>query len=104
MSDNFFDLVYKVVAQVPEGRVTTYGAVARFLGNPRGSRAVGWAMRQCTRSDTPCHRVINSDGNVGGYGAEGVAKKALLLKKEGVKVRNGKIDLSRFEFKRLRLD
>jgi O-6-methylguanine DNA methyltransferase len=103
MTDNFFDLVYKLVAQVPEGKVTTYGAIAKFLGNPRGSRAVGWAMRQCSLNDIPCHRVIKSDGQVGGYGGDGVPKKVSLLKKEGVKITKGKVDLSSFEFRKFRI-
>ncbi len=100
MPENFFELVYDMVRQVPQGRVTTYSAIARFLNNPRGSRAVGWAMRQCpyTNDDVPCHRVIKADGSVGGYGAEGVLKKASLLRKEGIKVRQGRIELSRYLF------
>lgn len=103
ISDNFFDLVYKLVKQVPEGRVTTYGAVAKFLGNPRASRAVGWAMRQCSRPDIPCHRVIKSGGYIGGYGGEGVPKKRSLLRKEGIVIRRGRVDLSHFEFRDFRL-
>lgn len=99
MSDNFFDLVYRVVLQVPKGGVTTYSAVARFLNNPRGSRSVGWAMRQCNLPEVPCHRVIKSDGSIGGYGDEGVAKKAKLLRKEGVMITQGKVDLSKYEFR-----
>src|SRR5579872_1873161 len=95
---NFFELVYTVVAQVPKGRVTTYSAVARFLNNPRGSRAVGWAMRQCNSPEIPCHRVIKSDGSVGGYGTQGIGKKTARLRKEGIAIREGKIDLSRYEF------
>jgi len=57
-------------------------------------------MRQCPypNEDVPCHRVIKADGTVGGYGGEGVLKKATLLRKEGISVREGKIDLSRFLF------
>ena len=105
MPENFFELVYLVVKQVPPGKVTTYSAIARFLNNPRGSRAVGWAMRQCPypSSEVPCHRVIKADGSVGGYGEEGVLKKAFLLRKEGIKVRQGKIDLTRYLFTSFRL-
>lgn len=102
MQDNFFELVYKVTAQVPEGRVTTYGAIARFLNNPRGSRAVGWAMRQCPYAHVPCHRVIKSDGSVGGYGSEGILRKVALLKREGITIRKGLVDLSQYEFTRFR--
>jgi len=103
MNDNFFELVYLVVAQVPNGRVTTYSSVARFLNNPRGSRAVGWAMRQCPYPKVPCHRVIKADGSVGGYGGEGVVKKASMLRKEGIQIRRGKIDLSKYLFTNFRL-
>ncbi len=105
MNDNFFELVYIIVAQVPRGKVTTYSAVARFLNNPRGSRAVGWAMRQCPypNSKVPCHRVIKADGSVGGYGGEGVLKKASLLRKEGIRIREGKIDRSRYMFTSFKL-
>jgi O-6-methylguanine DNA methyltransferase len=100
MPDNFFELVYLVVKQVPSGKVTTYSAIAKFLNNPHGSRAVGWAMRQCPypNSEVPCHRVIKADGSVGGYGGEGVLKKVSLLRREGIKVRQGRIDLKRYLF------
>jgi len=106
MRPNFFELVYQAVAQVPEGRVTTYAAVARYLSNPRGARAVGWAMRQCPYPITkiPCHRVIKSDGTVGGYGSEGIDKKITLLRDEGISIRKGKIDLGRYYFDRFRLN
>ena len=106
MPENFFELVYKVVAQVPRGKVTTYSAIARFLNNPRGSRAVGWAMRQCPypNEKVPCHRVIKADGTVGGYGEEGAIMKARLLRKEGIAIRSGKINLEKYEFRRFRLD
>ncbi|MDA4130990.1 MAG: MGMT family protein [Thaumarchaeota archaeon] len=100
MKDNFFELVYTIVAQVPRGRVTTYGAVAKFLNKPRGSRAVGWAMRQCSNEKVPCHRVIYSDGTVGGYGVEGVSRKIALLRTEGIIVSEDRIDLGCYFFSR----
>ena len=100
MPQNFFELVYATVAQVPEGRVTTYSAVAKYLGNPRGSRAVGWAMRQCPYPLTkiPCHRVIKADGFIGGFGLEGARRKISLLRKEGIPVRKGQVALDRYFF------
>jgi methylated-DNA-protein-cysteine methyltransferase-like protein len=97
---NFFELVYAAVAQVPYGRVTTYSSIARYLNNPRGSRAVGWAMRQCPypNSEVPCPRVINADGTIGGYGPEGQRTKIQLLKKEGIRICQGKVDLERYCF------
>ena len=94
---NFFELVYDAVRHVPRGRVTTYSSVAKFLGNPRGSRAVGWAMRVCPYPDVPCHRVIRSDGFVSGF--SGDAKRRIeKLKREKVKVKNRHIDLSEYYF------
>jgi len=58
---SFYELVYQTVARVPEGQVVTYGQIAHYLGNPSGSRAVGWAMRQCS-PELPWHRVINAQG------------------------------------------
>jgi O-6-methylguanine DNA methyltransferase len=106
LPENFFELVYRVVAQVPRGKVTTYSAVAKYLNNPRGSRAVGWAMRQCPypNEKVPCHRVIKSDGTIGGYGGEGVIKKARLLRKEGIAIQDGRINLGKYEFRQFRLD
>jgi methylated-DNA-protein-cysteine methyltransferase related protein len=102
----FFQLVYNIVRQVPEGRVTTYSAVAKFLNNPKGARAVGWAMRQCPYdlSEVPCHRVVNADGHVGGWSGEGGQKrKASLLRREGIKFnQEGIIDLKRFGFANFR--
>jgi len=105
MPQNFFELVYAAVAQVPRGRVTTYSAVAKYLGNPRGSRAVGWAMRQCPYSlaKIPCHRVIKADGSIGGFGQEGARMKISLLRKEGIPVRKGQVPLDLYFFDQFRL-
>ena len=94
---NFFELAYKTVRLVPKGRVTTYSSVAKFLGNPRGSRAVGWAMRVCPYPDVPCHRVVRSDGFVSGF-SEDVKRRIQKLRKEQVKVQNKRVDLSKYYF------
>lgn len=86
--------VFKIVSKVPKGKVTTYKIVADKAGT--GPRAVGKIMN--INPDTkkvPCHRVVMSDGRIGGY-ATGVEKKIRLLRSEGVEVNNGKIDLKRF--------
>src|ERR1700676_3901921 len=105
MRQNFFELVYAAVAQVPKGRVTTYSAVAKYLGNPRSSRAVGWAMRQCPYPLTkiPCHRVIKADGSIGGFGGDGARRKISLLRKEGVAVRKGQVALDRYFFNQFKM-
>ncbi|HEV3433439.1 MAG TPA: MGMT family protein [Nitrososphaera sp.] len=77
--------VYDMVAQIPEGKVTTYGDIARALGHPGASRAIGRILnRNPNPVTTPCHRVIKSDGKLGGY-AFGKIKKKELLKKEGLR-------------------
>jgi methylated-DNA-[protein]-cysteine S-methyltransferase len=76
--------VYDIVAQIPEGKVTTYGDIARALGHPGASRAIGRILnRNPNPVTTPCHRVIRSDGKLGGY-VFGTIKKKELLKKEGL--------------------
>src|SRR5918997_2203156 len=76
--------VYDIVAQIPEGKVTTYGDIARALGHPRASRLIGRILNNNPNPiATPCHRVIKSDGNIGGY-AFGKLRKKELLKKEGL--------------------
>jgi methylated-DNA-[protein]-cysteine S-methyltransferase len=76
--------VYNVVSRIPEGRVTTYGDIAKAVGHPTASRAIGRILnRNPNPILTPCHRVIKSDGKIGGY-AFGKMRKKELLKKEGV--------------------
>lgn len=61
---NFFEKVYEVVQLIPEGRVTTYGAIARFIGSPQSARMVGWALNSTKRLPKwiPAHRVVNRNG------------------------------------------
>jgi methylated-DNA-[protein]-cysteine S-methyltransferase len=96
----FASEVYKITSRVPVGRVTTYGAIAKKMGRPKASRAVGAALRaNPTPIVVPCHRVVKGDGGLAGYGgAKGVGRKAKLLRKEGVVVKDGRVDLSRFLF------
>jgi methylated-DNA-[protein]-cysteine S-methyltransferase len=76
--------VYDIVVQIPDGKVTTYGDIARALGHPGASRAIGRILnRNPNPIAIPCHRVIKSDGKLGGY-AFGKIRKKELLKKEGV--------------------
>jgi len=95
---------YDLVAQVPEGRVTTYGDVARALGDIVASRFVGLAMSQNDDiKRVPCRRVVQSDGFVGGYTPGGPTKKSRLLRAEGVAVRNGYVvDLEKIVFREFR--
>lgn len=80
---SFEERVYAIVRTIPRGQVRSYRWVAQRLGNPRLARAVGNALnRNPDTSRTPCHRVIRSDGSLGGY-AVGPAKKRARLHREG---------------------
>lgn len=85
--------MYEVVRKIPKGRVATYEDIARALRKPRAARAVGNALNRNVFSNVPCHRVIRSNGDVGGY-AWGSPDKAAMLRNEGVKIDNSHIDLN----------
>ncbi|MCX6814902.1 MAG: MGMT family protein [Candidatus Aenigmarchaeota archaeon] len=90
---SFSEKVLGLTKKIPKGKVTTYSEMARALGNPKASRAVGNALNSNTRPDViPCYRVVRNDGSVGGY-SSGVEQKVSRLKKDGIEVRNGKVDL-----------
>jgi len=90
--------VLELVAKVPKGKVTTYKELAQTIGNPRAYRAVANALaRNPSPVKIPCHRVVRSNGEVGGYRL-GVRRKVKLLVQEGIKIENGKIS-SKFMFK-----
>ena len=78
--------VFKVILGIPKGQVRTYAQVARMIGRPKAARAVGQALKHNRWApEIPCHRVIASDGSLGGYSAPGgQAAKRRLLRKEGV--------------------
>jgi O-6-methylguanine DNA methyltransferase len=79
---NFQEQVYKIVKKIPKGKVMTYKEIARAINKPRAYRAVGNVLNKNTDPNIPCHRVVRSDGKIGGY-RKGVKKKMELLKKEG---------------------
>jgi O-6-methylguanine DNA methyltransferase len=87
--------VYDLLVQVPAGRVTTYGALAKAAGIPKAPRLIGAIMRGNPNAPkVPCHRVVKSDGAIGGYSGsadENIRKKISLLESEGVRVKDGKI-------------
>lgn len=90
--------VFTIVRTIPRGRVTTYKEVAKALGNPRLARAVGNALNKNPEPDrVPCFRVVRSNGEVGGF-ALGKKEKIQRLKRDGIEVKNGKIDLKRYFF------
>ncbi len=87
----FFTDVYAVVKLIPKGRVTSYGAIANFLGAKSGARMVGWAMFGCPKK-LPAHRVVNSSGLLTGkHHFETPQTMEQRLKKEGISVKNDKI-------------
>lgn len=86
----FDEKCYKILKKVPFGKVTTYKAIAHKLGT-KAYRAVGNAMNKNPYAPkVPCHRVVNSDGRIGGF-AFGVLKKIKMLRSEGINVSDGKI-------------
>jgi len=92
---NFDERVWKLMEEIPRGKVTTYGQIARKL-NTKAYRAVGNACRKNPYAPrVPCHRVVRSDGTIGGFGGKTsgktVEEKAQLLRGENVKVRNGRV-------------
>ncbi len=89
----FFQKVYKVAEQIPYGRVTSYGAIAKYLGAPGSARMVGWAMNASHNTpDVHAHRVVNKQGLLTGkHHFEGTNLMQQLLESEGVEVINNKI-------------
>ena len=63
---DFFDKVYSVIAKIPKGKVTTYGAIAEYCGVKSAARTVGWALNGASSSNLPCHRVVNRFGGLTG--------------------------------------
>lgn len=91
MPKSFDEKVWQLLKKIPKGKVTTYKQIAIALGKPRAARAVGNACnRNPNAPKVPCHRVVLSSGEIGGY-AKGLQKKASLLKAEGVKIKNNKV-------------
>lgn len=105
---SFTEKIYSATRKIPSGKVATYAQIARMIGRPRASRAVGNALDKNphsylvkglpSRQRVPCHRVVRSDGSLGGF-ASGAKKKQAILAKEGVVVSGGKIDLKRYLYR-----
>jgi len=94
MEANFFERVYEVARLIPEGRVTSYGAIATYLGSKGSARMVGWAMNGCGNLEppVPAHRVVNRNGLLTGkhhFPTPDLMEK--LLQNEGIEVKNDKI-------------
>jgi O-6-methylguanine DNA methyltransferase len=82
---HFYQKVWKICARIPKGKTLTYGQLAKKADSPKAARAVGRAMaKNPFAPNVPCHRVIGSNGSMGGYsGKNGIKGKIALLKKEG---------------------
>lgn len=78
----FQQKVYNVVKKIPKGKTLTYKQVAIKIGKPNAARAVGSALKKNYNPDIPCHRVIRSDGKMGGYNRGGIKQKKKILQKE----------------------
>ena len=93
-----FDKVYEKVMLIPEGKVATYGMIAAMCGNPRCSRAVGYALHvNPLPGIVPCHRVVNREGRLApafAFGGSEVQRD--MLEKEGVEVNGEYVDLSKY--------
>lgn len=92
-NDNFFERVYEIVRQIPEGKVTSYGAIAKALGTARSARMVGWAMNAShTIDDVPAHRVVNRIGMLSGkHHFDGTNLMQQLLENEGIEIVDNQI-------------
>ncbi|MBI2640287.1 MAG: MGMT family protein [Candidatus Sungbacteria bacterium] len=95
----FTQKVYATVKKIPRGRVTTYANIARLAGKAHAARAVGNALNKNEFTDVPCHRVVRSDGAVGGYN-QGARRKVSLLKQEGIKMLRDRVYLGRYLWKK----
>lgn len=93
MEKGFYEKVYEVTRRIPEGRVTTYGAIAKYLGASGSSRMVGWAMNQASRmEDVPAHRVVNRNGLLTGkHHFPGTYAMQQLLEAEGVRIQSDQV-------------
>ncbi len=98
---DFERAVYIALLDVPRGRVISYGSLAKRAGFPGAARAVGSALnRNPFAPKVPCHRVVKSSGEVGGF-AHGVKRKIEILKSEGIKIKNKRIiDLESVKFEK----
>lgn len=92
----FTSRVIELIKQIPPGKISTYGAIARIAGNPRAARQVACVIHSCSRKYAlPWHRVVNSRGRIS-LKEEGLLRQRELLKQEGVVVKGDKIELSHF--------
>ena len=95
----FPQAVWRLARRIPRGRVATYGQLAALLGRPRAARAVGYAMHACPR-DVPWHRVVNASGGISRRARmESMVTQRILLVREGVALRSGRVILARHRWR-----
>lgn len=99
---NFYEKVYKIVKEIPKGNVATYGQIAKLAESPNASRAVGYALHNNpSQEEIPCHRVVNREGRLApNFAFGGSEAQKVLLESEGVKVKNGYIDIGKYKWKK----
>lgn len=98
---SFYQTVYALVQQIPKGKVASYRQIARAAGNPRASRAVGYALHVNPDNSTiPCHRVVNREGRLApGFAFGGTQAQRHLLQAEGVPVNDdGYVDIKKYQY------
>lgn len=97
---NTFELIYEAVKKIPKGKVATYGQIALLAGNPRWSRVVGYALHvNPDPQHIPCYRVVNRFGEPSpAFAFGGVETQIALLESEGVRVYDGRVDLSVYQW------
>lgn len=96
MSMGFQEKIFKTIKKIPKGKVITYLEVAKEINCPTAYRAVGNILNRNYDPKIPCHRIVRSDGRVGGF-RQGTKAKIKKLQKEGIKIYKGKIDLEKYK-------
>ena len=98
LNSDFYPRVYALLAQLPRGKVVTYGRLAQMLGNKNLARAVGNALHANPDGDRyPCYKVVNAKGELSAsYAFGGLAAQQRCLEAEGIPVKDGKVDLSHY--------
>ena len=101
--ENVFNKIYYVVKEIPKGKVATYGQIASLAGNKRWARVVGYALHANPEPGIiPCHRVVNRYGEVSrAFAFGGENRQIELLESEGVAFTDGRVDLERYQWRRV---
>lgn len=98
-TNDFYSRIYEIVRNIPFGRVSTYGAIAKFAGIGSSARTVGWALNALAgkNTDVPCHRVVNRNGELSGarFFASPTAMSELLIN-EGIEIIGNKLELEKY--------